>query len=333
MSLPPFHYLAPRALNEALGILSEHKGKVRIAAGGTDIVDRLKKRLVSPTYLMSLRRVPGLTGIKTKKSEIVIAAGTTVREIAESPAIADYFKSVAEAAALVAAPPIQNSATIGGNLLQNSRCLFYNQSELVRKAAAPCVKQGGKACLAVKGGTRCLSVYQGDMAPSLIAFNATAVVQKTGAKRKVPVAELFSGDGKNPLSVDDDELLTEIILPIPGGSYGSSYQKLRMRSGLDYPLASSSVFISFSKKGVVDQARVVIGAAGPAPVLVEKASSSLMGKKPGEAEIEQAAEYAFQAAQAVNNLALPGAYRKNMVKVLTRRAIEGALSDLEKAGA
>ena len=99
----------------------------------------------------------------------------------------------------MAAPPIQNIATIGGNLLQNSRCLFYNQSELVRKAAPPCIKQGGKTCAAVKGSTRCFSVYQGDMAPSLIAFNATAVLQKAGGTRRVPVSELFSHNGKRPL--------------------------------------------------------------------------------------------------------------------------------------
>ncbi len=333
MSLPPFHYLAPRTMKQALETLSQHKGKVRIVAGGTDIIDRMKKRLISPDYVMSLKGVAELTGITKRKNDIVVAAGTTLREIAQSPVIAEHFKSIAQAAALVAAPPIQNIATIGGNLLQNSRCLFYNQSELVRKAAPPCVKQGGKVCLAVKGSRRCFSVYQGDMAPSLIAFNATVVLRKAGKKKRVHVSELFSGNGINPLSIENDELLTDIILPIPLGSYGSSYQKLRMRTGLDYPLVSSSVFVPLTKKGVIDEARVVIGAVGPAPLLVEKASSLLTGKRPEQAEIEQAAEYAFQAAHTVNNLALPAAYRRKMVKVFTKRAIESALSDLKKAGA
>lgn len=333
MGLPPFHYLAPQTLKQALEILSQHKRKVRIVAGGTDILDRLRKRLINPTYVMSLRRLSDLTGIKKRKNELVISARTTVREIAEHPSIAEHFKSVAQAAASVAAPPIQNVATIGGNLLQNSRCLFYNQSELVRNAAPMCINQGGEVCLAVKGSTRCFSVYQGDLAPSLIAFNAMAVLQKAGGKRSVPVSELFSGNGRSPLSIENDELLTEIILPIPRGLCGSSYQKLRLRTSLDYPLASSSVFLSLSRKGVIEQARVVIGAAGPAPVLVEKASASLTGKEPDQVEIEQAAELAFQAAQSANNLALPGAYRKKMVRVFARRAIEAALSDLEKAGA
>jgi 4-hydroxybenzoyl-CoA reductase subunit beta len=282
---------------------------------------------------MSLKGVAELTGIKKKSNEVVILAGTTLREIVESATISELFLSINQAAALVAAPPIQNIATIGGNLLQNTRCLFYNQSELVRKAAPPCIKLRGKVCAAVKGSTRCFSVYQGDMAPSLIAFDARAVLQKAGGTRKVPVSELFSHNGKSPLSIENDELLTDIILPIPRGSYGSSYQKLRMRTGLDYPLASSSVFVSVSKKGVIDQARVVIGAVGPAPMLVEQASPCLTGKRPEESAIEQAAEYAFQAAKPVNNLALPGAYRRTMVKVFTKRTIEAALRNLEKAGA
>ncbi len=333
MSLPAFQYLGPRTLKEALEMLSHYKGKVRIVAGGTDIINRLRKGLISPSFVMSLKGVAELSGIKKKSKEIVISAGTTLREIVESPAIAERFKSINQAAAFVAAPPIQNIATIGGNLLQNTRCLFYDQSELVRKAAPPCIKQGGKVCAAVKGSTRCLSVYQGDMAPSLIAFDARAVLQKAGGTRRVPVSELFSRNGRSPLSIEDDELLTYIILPIPQRPYGSSYQKLRMRTGLDYPLASSSVFVSASKKGMIDQARVVIGAVGPAPMLVEKVSPCLTGKRPEPSDVEQAAEYAFQAAKPVNNLALPGAYRRKMVKVFTKRAIEAALRNLEKAGA
>lgn len=333
MSLPAFQYLAPRTLKEALEILSQHKGKVRIVAGGTDIINRLRKRLISPAYVMSLKGVAELTGIKKKSKEIDILAGTTLREIVESPAISELFLSINQAAALVAAPPIQNIATIGGNLLQNTRCIFYEQSELVRKAAPLCIKQGGKTCAAVKGSRSCFSVYQGDMAPSLIAFDARAVLRKVGGTRRVPVLELFSQNGKSPLSIEDDELLTNIILPIPQEPYGSSYEKLRMRTGLDYPLASSSVFVSASKNGMIDRARVVIGAVGSAPILVEKASPCLTGKRPESSDVQRATEYAFQAAKPVNNLALPGAYRRTMVKVFTKRAIVAALRNLEKAGA
>ena len=333
MRLPPFLYLAPRTCDEALAMMSRYGGKVRIVAGGTDVMNLLRQRLLTPSYVMSLKGVADLTGIKRKKGALVIAAGTTLRDIEEAPDIRRSFAAIAQSAALVAAPPIRNMATIGGNLLQDTRCLFYNQSEMVRKAALPCLKQGGKVCAAVKGSKRCFSVYQGDMAPPLIAFNALAVVKKAGGSRTVPVEALFSGRGTRPLSIGDDEILTHIIVPIPKGDCRSSYQKLRLRTGLEYPLISSAVFVGVSKRGLIDRARIVIGAAGPAPIIVEKAATSLIGRMPGDVDIEGAADHAVSAVRPADNLALPGQYRKKMAKVFTKRAIEEALAALEKAGA
>ena len=329
MRLPPFQYLAPRTTEEALEIMSRYKGKVRIIAGGTDIMNLLRHRLLSPPYVMSLKGVAGLTGVKKTRGALVIAAGTTLRNIAGAPEVRASFAAIAQSAGLVAAPPIQNIATIGGNLLQGTRCLFYNQSELVRGASPPCLKQGGKVCAAVEGSKHCFSVYQGDMAPSLIAFDASAVLKRSGGSRTVPVDTLFSGHGTRPFSLRDDEMLTDIIIPLPRGVYGSSYQKLRLRSGLEYPLISSSVFVGLSKKGVIDRASIVIGAAGPLPLVVEKAAASLIGRKPDDVDVEGAAGHALRVARLVDNLALPGLYRKKMTEVFAKRAIETALAGLE----
>jgi 4-hydroxybenzoyl-CoA reductase beta subunit len=333
MRLPPFQYLSPGTVKEALDMLHAHKGKLRITAGGTDIVNRLRQRLVTPSYVMSLKDLPELRGIKKKKSELVISAGTSLREIAEDPDVCALFSAVALSAGLVAAPPIRNIASLGGNILQETRCLFYDQSELVRKAALPCLKQGGKVCLAQKGAARCLSVYQGDLAPALIAFDAKAVLKKAGASRTVPVLALFSGKGKQPFTVEDDELLAQVAIPVPKGRYGASYEKLRMRKGLDYPFACAAAFVSLSAKGVIDRARLVVSAVGPAPVLVEEASAFMVGRTPADADCEAAAACAVKSAHAIDNLALPAAYRRKMVKVVARRAINSALGALSGAGA
>ncbi len=150
MRLPPFQCLSPRSTKEALEMLDRHKGKVKIIAGGTDIVNRLRQRLIAPQYAMTLKGVSGLRGMKRTKGQFLISAATTLREIVESPDIAGFAAGIAQSAGLVAAPPIRNMATLGGNLLQNTRCLYYNQSEFVRKAAPACLKQGGKRCAAVE---------------------------------------------------------------------------------------------------------------------------------------------------------------------------------------
>ncbi len=332
MRLPPFEYLGPRSVKEALEMIERHKGKVKIVAGGTDIINRLRQRLITPQFVISLKGVAELAGITKKGASLVIAAGTTLRAVMESPLVADYAPALAQAARLVAAPPIQNIATIGGNILQNTRCLFHNQSELVRKAAEPCLKQGGKVCLAVKGSRKCFSVYQGDIAPVLIAFDATVTLRSSRGRRTIPLAELFTGNGKEPFAIEKDEILTDVGIPVPKGTFGAAYEKLRLRKGLEYPLVSAAAFVSLNNKGVISQARVVLGAAGPGPKLLEKATAALIGKKPADIDIDTAASYALKAAQMADNLALPADYRRKMAKVFTARAIAGAIENAQKAG-
>ena len=138
-------------------------------------------------------------------------------------------------------------ATAGGNILQNTRCMYYNQSGMVLNGLERCHKRGGNVCLAVKGSKRCFSVYQGDMAPAFIAFDARCVLEKKGSTRTVSLTELFTGNGAAPFAIGADELLTKIIIPNPEGIYGSAYRKLRLRGSTDYPLASAAAFVSVAE--------------------------------------------------------------------------------------
>ena len=328
MSLSHFEFLSPTTVTEALSLMAERGGKLQVLAGGTELMGRLKHGLVNPSCVMSLKRVRSLVGIKNRTRTLVIGAGTTLRELAESPLIPDALKAVSQAARLVAAPALRNLATVGGNLLQNSRCLYYNQSALVRGGLGPCFKLGGTVCHAVKGGKRCFSVYQGDLAPALIAVGARAKLQNLGSSRTVAIEELFTGKGKAPFVLAGGELLTEIVLPIPVKPSVSAYQKFRLRGSIDYPLASAAVFLSTGKKGVIDSARIVVGAAGPAPKIAAEAGSAITGKKAQDVAIEQVGTFAAKVVEAVNNMPLPGPYRRKIAAVLTRRALQEALIDL-----
>jgi 4-hydroxybenzoyl-CoA reductase subunit beta len=333
MNLPRFELLNPATVKEALSLMGEHGESLRVLAGGTEIVGRMKHGLVSPAYVMSLKRVKVLAGIKERKGGLVIGATTTLSEIAESRLIADLAESVREAARLVAAPAIRNVATVAGNLLQDSRCLFYNQSELVSKGVDPCYKRGGKVCHAVKGSKRCFSVYQGDLAPALVAVGAHVKIEKTGLSRTIPVEDLFSGKGKTPIGLAWDELLTEVILPVRKARSASTYQKFRIRGSVDYPLASAAVFVSMGKNGAIEDARIILGAAGAAPKAAIDAAAAILGKKPRDMDqdvdqdinLEQVASLAAKAVEAVENLALTPSYRRKVAAVLTRRALEKVL--------
>lgn len=331
MSLAPFQYLAPVALDETLALLAQFGNDAALVAGGTEIIGRLKQRLIKPARVVSLRNVPGLCGIRAEGEEIVIGPMTTLREVAQSPVVAKACKALCQAADAVAAPPIQNVATVSGNLLQNSRCLYYNQSELVRKAGKPCLKVGGQACLAVKGSKKCFSVYQGDMAPALICCGAKVKLEKSGSSRFCTVAELFTGRGESPFSVGRDELLTEIRVPVPATPSASSFKKLRLRGSLDYPLASAACLLSLDK-GSVSDAAIVVGACGASPVVVTEAANALKGRSPAAIDGSDAGELAAKAVEVADNLGLPGSYRRKMIRVMTVRALREVLAQLGKAG-
>jgi 4-hydroxybenzoyl-CoA reductase subunit beta len=330
MSMPFFQYLAPTSKEEALSMRARHPAeKLEVIAGGTEILGRLKHGLNHPDYAMSLKSVKELSGTAFEKDKVMVGSATTLRDIIKFERLRG-FTAIVEAAIAVAAPPIQNVATIAGNILQQTRCLRYNQSELVRKSMTPCYKMGGAVCNVVQGGRRCFSVYQGDVAPALMTFGALLQIETAVSSRTIQISELFAGQGEKPFLIEGDELLTRIILPIPQGSYGSAYKKLRLRGALDYPLAASAVFLSFSGDGSVSSARIVVGAAGPAPKRVEAAEAILINKHPDQKDIEEAADQASKAAQVVENLPLPAAYRRSMIGVMTKRAIADALQETKK---
>jgi len=316
--------------SKLIKILNKYRGRAKVIAGGTEIINHLKSRRVTPEYLITLKKISGLRGVKENKNEVIIGSCTTVKEIQESHIIQKKFKSLADSARYIAAPPIQNRATVGGNILQNTRCMFYNQSEFFLKGLAPCYKRGGKICHAVKGGKRCFSVYQGDIAPILIAFDAKILLEKKGKVRKLPLFDLFTGKGTGPLSIGNDEILSKITIPVPKGKYSSAYEKMRIRGSLEYPFASAAVCIEMDKNGHIARARVVIGAAGSSPKSIKDTSQYFKKTWPKESDIEMVGMSAFEASEMVNNLSIPALYRRKMVKVLTQRAVEKALKDLNR---
>jgi 4-hydroxybenzoyl-CoA reductase beta subunit len=322
MRLPPFQYLEPTNMEEALSMIGTYKETVKILAGGTDLMNRMKLRLIEPAFVMNIGKLRDMEGIDIGDNETVIGANTKLKEIASAPLINKRFRAIAEAAFQVGSPTITNMATIGGNILQNTRCMYYDQSGMVLNGLERCHKRGGTVCLAVKGSKRCFSVYQGDLAPALIAFDTQGVLEKKGSTRTVSITELFTGNGVTPFAMGADEMLTKIILPNPKGIYSSAYRKLRLRGSVDYPLASAAVFVSVTDDRKVTTCRVVIGAAGAAPRVIDGVSC--------EADLVGIAQKAYDHAEGVDNLLMPGGYRRKMASAVAKRAIKAAMDGIKE---
>jgi len=330
MRLPYFNYTEPETSEGLLDMLGQHQGRARLLAGGTDLLPRMQRGLVAAQLVIGLNKLPDLAAIRIENGYLCIGAMTTLEELAVAPAVRKYCTALHEAAVAVAAPPIRHVATIGGNICQNSRCLFYNQSEAWRKEQAACLKAGGDRCLAVPGSKRCFSVYQGDLAPVIIALGGELVIQRKGASRRIAAEGFFTGKGERQIDLADDEVVTELFLPLTPEMRGSSYRKMRMRPAIDYPITAVAAFVALNGDETVASARVVLGATGPAPVVPTAVSEAIVGMRVGSVDLDALVAGITKGTQMVDNLPVPASYRRKVTAVFAKRALRAALESASK---
>ncbi len=325
MRLPKFDYSGPDTLEKALDLLAIHAGEAKILAGGTDLLVRMKKGLVAPKYIISLKALNELSYIIKDQGAVKIGARTTLADIIDSDLVKKKAVALSTACEKIGAATLQHHrGTIGGNLLQDNRCHHYNQSAFHRSGRQPCHKDGGKICYARDVSDRCNSTCQSDGATALMALGARLVLVSKGHERTVALTDFYTTDGIMPFAMEPQELLKEIIIPADGAK--SSYQRLAYRSAIDYPIVCAGVLLKASeKKDFIEEARIVVGAMGRSPLFLAKESSSLKGKalsdekafkKAGEASMNSAATFA------VHNVGSTLEYRCAMVSEMVYRALK-----------
>lgn len=320
LRLPPFTYLAPRTLPEAVQALAEHGAAAVLVAGGSDVLPNMKRRQIEPQVLISLRNIQELRGISGDAQQgFRIGACTTLAEIAKDPDILAAYPALAKAADSAGTPPLRNSGTIGGNLCLDTRCSYYDQSFEWRLALGFCLKAGGDVCRVAPGSSRCLAVSSCDTAPVLCSLNAQVRLVGPQGERTIPVQQLFRDDGIDYLTKAHDEVLAEVILP-PAVGISSTYWKLRRRASVDFPVLGVAAAVR-REDGVVRQAKIFLGAVASAPREAAEAEAALVGERLEEAVIERAAELAAKPAKPMDNADLDYLYRKKMTRVYVRRAL------------
>ena len=328
MRLPRFGYLGPDNLEGALDLLDTHRDDAKILAGGTDLLVRMKKGLLKPKFIISLKALNELSYIKKEDNHIKIGARTSIADIIASDLIKKESRALFQACEKIGAVSIQHyRGTIGGNILQDNRCHHYNQSGFYRSGRQPCHKDGGKICYAREEADRCNSTCQSDGATALMALNAIITLTKKGGKRTVDLADFYTADGIMPFAMESHELLEEILIPIQCGS--SAYKRLAYRSAIDYPIVCAGVLLkpSGTQKDEIDDARIVVGAMGRSPLFLAQASFSLKGKKLNDKDaFKKAAEIAMDHASAfaVHNVGSTLEYRCAMVSQMVFWALEHA---------
>ena len=327
MSLPDFKLLRPRTLKEATLMLADHAADIQIVAGGTDLIPSLRQRLFEPKYVLDIRGISELRGIHPQKDGAVeIGALTTLTEIEHSNFLREYYPVLTEAAKTVASPILRNMGTLGGNICLDTRCLWYNQSLTWRKGCGFCIKKDGDLCHVAPGGTKCWAAFSGDTPPALLCLNAEIEIVGPKGARRIPLADFYTKIGDAYKKLERNELVTRVFLPASSADLRGSYFKLRIRGSIDYPLAGVAVALRRTN-GHVEDARLAITAVNPAPLLVRGAREALEGKQVTEDIAAEIGELAARTAKPLTTSALTPEYRREMIRVFTKRAVMAAASN------
>jgi 4-hydroxybenzoyl-CoA reductase subunit beta len=320
MRLPPFKYLAPTSVAEAVLMLSSEGPGASVVAGGTDLYPNMKRRHQTPRTLVALRRVGEVVGVREEPDGgLRIGAGTTLTALERDPRLRERFPALHAAVRSISTPLLRNMGTIGGNVLLDTRCNYYDQNYEWRRATDFCMKCDGETCWTAPGSDRCWAVNSSDSVPVLVALGARARLASPRGTREVAVEDLFRDDGIAYLTKAPDEVLVDLTLPSQGTAR-SHYGKLRRRGTFDFPVLGVATRTRL-EGGLVAEASIVLNGVGSAPVRAREAEAFLLGKALGEAEIRAAADLAFKPAKPLDNTDFEHAWRKKMVKVYVRNGL------------
>jgi 4-hydroxybenzoyl-CoA reductase subunit beta len=324
MRLPPFRYHAPRTVAEALAIRSDAGPDAAYVAGGTDLYPNMKRRQQTPKVVVGLSRVAELRRVGDRDGRLALGAGLILSDVENDPRIRAVYPGLAYAVSEISTPPLRNMGTLGGNLLLDTRCNYYDQNLEWRQAIDFCMKKDGTICWVAPGSPKCLAVQSADTVPVLIAMGARVVLASPGSEREVAVEDLYRNDGIDYVTKRPDELLTDVLLPAANG-WRASYRKLRRRGAFDFPVLSVGAAV-WRDGDLVAAARLVLGGVASAPIRLVAAESVLLGRPLDEDSIRDAAAAALGLSRPLDNTDFSVLWRKSM----TSRYVALALQDLRR---
>jgi 4-hydroxybenzoyl-CoA reductase beta subunit len=329
LRLPQFGVELPRDVASVIALLRDKPG-ARIVAGGTDIIPNLKHRLDEPQTLISLAAVAELRTIDEADCMLRIGAGMTLTQVSEHPRVRALFPSLAHAAGIVASPLIRNMGTIGGNVNLDTRCRYVNQTKFWRQAiGGGCLKSEGNVCHVVPGGRNCVAAMSSDCVPVLISLDAEIVLAGPAGERIIPAEKYFKADGIRHTIREDGELTTQIRIPLPSGPRRCAYAKWTVRKSIDFPLVSVALRFDLAADQVhaaINKLAVVVGVLGAKPRIVTGLEDAV-GKKLSDPAVARIVSQAVhKQCKPLENVPYEAPYRRQMLEVYTRRAIEGLVT-------
>ncbi len=321
-----FKHFDASTVEEAVRLLRTYQGKAKLIAGGTDLLNVLKDRILPepPEAVINLKTTVGLDSVTVHEENVKIGALTRLKDVVLSPLIQKKYPLLWEAVRSIASPLIRNVATIGGNLCQDVRCWYYRAPHHIRGRIL-CKRKGGTMCAALEGDNRYHSIFGGSsegcfavcLSDTAIALTALGARVET-SKRQIPLEELFRSGPATAL--ESNEVLTRLHVTTPPDGSKGTYLKFRTRKATDFATVSVAVMLTLESETCKD-ARIVLGGVAPIPWRAKGAENALKGKTIDTAKAEKAGQIALEGARplTVNGYKIP------LTQALVKRAIMASL--------
>ncbi|HZF08532.1 MAG TPA: xanthine dehydrogenase family protein subunit M [Thermoanaerobaculia bacterium] len=334
----PFSYTHASRPEEAIAAVAKNP-HAKFLAGGTTLVDLLRLDVETPKALVDINALP-LTRIEPlPDGGVRIGAMVKNSDLANDPTIRRRYPALSEALLSGASPQLRNMATVGGNLLQRTRCYYFRDTSYT----ACNQRTPGSGCAALEGYNRihavlgtsekCIATHPGDMPVALVALDAAVRTRRAnGAERTIPLTDFHVGYGNDPAKesvLEHGELITAVELPATPWFARSHYLKVRDRASYEFALASAAVALDMSggRGGTIRAARVALGGVGTKPWRSPEAEQALLGKKADESTFRAAAQAALQSARPQKH----NAFKIELAKrTLTRTLATTAAMELER---
>jgi len=285
MYLPTIELHQTSSLTEASALLERFGSNARLLAGGTDLLVDLKAKRVAVDHIISINKIAELKELSFDGSALSIGALTTITQLDESPIVRERFPAIADATRSMAVRQIRNLATVGGNLA----------------SAVPCA----------------------DLPPILTAMNASARLWSPRQQRLLSLEAFFLGARRTARR--ENEILSGVVVPQAPPGFGAAYARFGLREGNAIAVASVAAGIQLAPNGMIGTAKVVLGAVAPIPKVAARASALLAGAEPTETQFALAADEAVAEADPISDVRGSAAFRRELVGVLTRRALTNGL--------
>lgn len=318
-ALPEFTLRRPASIDEAASLLAADP-QARVVAGGTDLLPNLRRGLEQPAVLIDLSALKDFaTAEVAPDGAMVLGSGLTLGTIANDPTINARLPALGEAARSAAAPTHRSAATLGGNLCQDTRCVYYNQSEWWRASNGYCLKRGGDVCHVAPQGHRCHAAFCSDLAPVLLALGAQVDLQCAGGVRTIALQELYRDDGAAHLTLGRDELLVRVRVPAMPDGCKSGYRKSRVRGAIDFPLAGVAAALVLDR-GFVRSLRVGLSGTNSQPLLLT-GTDAFVGQPLDDELLRKLGKLVQQQASPMRSTVTASNYRRQVAATMAQRLV------------